>query len=126
MRARVPRTVYVLLFLYIAISLGYQIVASVSMVTGILDLRHQVEDPGIVFDSYRPVITSVTAVPRQLGLAARDTVESLNGVPSVARQQVQPARWYPHPGDPLRLGIRKPDGTRAVVAIPLTGFKDKP
>jgi len=125
MRARVPRTVYALLFLYIAISLGYQILASVSLIIGYFDLRHQVQDPGLVIDAYGPIVSSVTEVPKKLGLAVGDTVESLNGSPYTGKAQLQSDRWYAHPGETLRVGIRKPDGSRATVAIPLSGFPDQ-
>jgi phosphoserine phosphatase RsbU/P len=124
MRTRVPRTVYALLFLYIAISLGYQIVATVSMTIGYLDLRHQVQDPHLAIDAYSPVISSVTDVQRRLGLAVGDRVETLNGAPYTGRAQFQADRWYAHPGETLRIGVTKPDGRRATVAIPLTGFHD--
>jgi len=51
-------------------------------------------------------------------------VESLNGIPFTGRAVAQGARWYAHPGDTLRLGIRRPDGSRATVAIPLRGYTD--
>jgi len=117
--------VYALLFLYIAISLGYQIVATVSMTIGYLDLRHQVQDPHLDIDAYSPVIASITDVQRRLGLAIGDRVETLNGEPYTGRAQLQADRWYAHPGETLRIGVGKPDGTRATVAIPLTGFNEK-
>src|SRR5579863_5923684 len=99
MRARVPRTVYALLFLYIAISLSYQIVATVSMIVGYLNLRHQVEDPHLDIDAYSPVIASVTDLQRKLGLAVGDKVEMVNGEPYTGRAQLQADRWYARPGE---------------------------
>src|SRR5580704_8878822 len=125
MRARVPRTVYALLFLYIAISLGYEIVATISMSIGFLDLRHQVQDPHLDIDAYSPVIASVTDAQRTLGLAVGDRVETIDGAPYTGRAQLQADRWYAHPGETLRIGIGKPDGKRAAVAIPLTGFNNR-
>lgn len=124
MRARVPRTVYALLFLYIAISLGYQVVATVSMSIGFLDLRHQVTDPHLDIDAYSPLVASVTDVQSKLGLAVGDRVETLNGEPYTGRAQFQADRWYAKPGETLRIGIARSDGTHATIAIPLTGFHD--
>ncbi len=124
MRVRVPRTAYALLFLYIAISLGYQIVATVSLSIGFLDLRHQVEDPNLDIDAYSPVISTVTDVQRKLGMAVGDHVETIDGAPYTGRAQLQADRWYAHPGETLRIGVGKPDGKRATIAIPLTGYKD--
>jgi len=117
--------VYALLFLYIAISLGYQIVASVSLIIGYFDLRRQVQDPGLVIDAYSPVISSVTALQQKQGFAVGDTVETINGATYTGRAQMQADRWYAHPGETLRIGIRKPDGTRATVAIPFTAIPDE-
>jgi len=122
MRARVPRSVYSLLFVYIAISLGYQLTAAVSLIVGYFDLRHQVQEPAFAIDMYRPVVTSATGVARQNGLEAGDTVESLNGVPYTGRTLLQSTRWYAHPGESLSIGIRKPDDGRATVHIPLRGY----
>ena len=58
MRTRVPRSLYALLFAYIAVTLAWQLTASVSLIAGYFDLRHQVQDQGLVFDTYTPVIRS--------------------------------------------------------------------
>ncbi|MFZ0594336.1 MAG: GAF domain-containing SpoIIE family protein phosphatase [Bryobacteraceae bacterium] len=112
------RAVYFLLFVYIAISLTYQIVASVSFIVGYFNLRHQVRAPFGV-DSERPAITSVTKEAKRAGLAAGDTIESLNGAPYNGEALWRATRWYAHPGDVLRVGIRRANGTRATVFVPL-------
>jgi phosphoserine phosphatase RsbU/P len=122
MPSRAPRAVYTLLVLYIAISLGYQITGSVSLIVGYFDLRHQVREPAFGMEWYRPVIDKASGISGQQGLAPGDTVESLDGAPFKGRAQMQSTRWHAHPGDTLRLGIRKPDGTRATVSIPLQGY----
>ena len=125
MRSRAPRAVYALLFAYIAISLTYQLVASVSLVNGFFNMRHQVVDPGLVVDPYQPVITSVTDAAQKAGLAVGETVESVDEVPYTGRAQLQADRWYARPGETLRVGVRKPDGTRTVIAIPLQEDRSK-
>jgi len=124
MRTRVPRAVYVLLFVYVAISLGYQVMASVSLITGYFDLRHQVHEPGFEIDWYRPVITSATGAAKQAGLATGDTVESLNGIPYKGRAVMQSTRFYARPDETMKVGIRRPDGTRSTIAVPLRGYSD--
>ena len=124
MRTRAPRTVYALLFVYIAISLGYQLVGSVSMVVGYFDLRHQVHEPGFDIDWYRPVVTGATGAAKDAGLVAGDTVESLNGIPYTGRAILQKTRWYARPGERFMVGIRRRDGTHITVAIPLRGYSD--
>jgi hypothetical protein len=122
MRKHVPRIAYAFLSLFIVISLGYQITGSVSLIVGYFDLRHQVEEPAIDIDTYSSAITRVTGVPAQKGLAVGDAVESINGEPYTGRAQWLATRWYAHDDDVLRLGIRKPDGTRSIVEIPLVGI----
>ena len=80
------------------ISLGYQVMASVSMITGYFDLRHQVHEPGFEIDWYRPVITTATGAAKTAGLAPGDTVESLNGLlPIPGRAVMQSTRFYVRP-----------------------------
>ncbi|HXE12430.1 MAG TPA: SpoIIE family protein phosphatase [Bryobacteraceae bacterium] len=115
------RALYSLLFLYIGISLTYQIVASVSLIVGYFDLRHQVQTPFSV-DFERPILTDVTESGKLAGLANGDRIESINGIPYTGRAQWQKARWYAHPGDKQEVGVRRPDGTRAIVSVPLEGY----
>lgn len=123
MRVRVPRAVYGLLILYIAISLGYQLSGDVSLIVGYFDLRHQVHD--FPFSVDEAVVTGVTGNPPPAGISPGDTVETLNGEPYTGRAVWQAVRWYAHPDDTLRVGIRKPDGSRGTVGIPLRGYSDK-
>ncbi len=124
MRIRVPRAAYALLLLYVAVSLTYQISGDVSLVVGYFDLRHQVKEPDFRIDDYKTTVSSVRGIPAQKGIEVGDTVESLNGVPFTGRAVMQAVRWYAHPGEDLRVGIRKPDGRRLMVPIPLAGFSD--
>ena len=124
MRIRVPRAVYGLLFVYIAISLGYQLTGSVSLITAYFDLRHQVHDPEFEIDWFRPVIASATGAAKQAGLAAGDTVESLNGVHYTGRAVLQAARFYASPNTPMEVEVRRPDGTRTTIAVPLRGYSN--
>ena len=126
MRSHVPRSIYALLFVYITISLGYQLTCSVSLIVGFFDLRHQVKDPGFEIDTYRPVVTSARGIAKQAGIAPGDIVESLNGVPFTGRAVMQATRWYAHPGEILRVGIRKPNGASTVIDVPLRGYASHP
>jgi phosphoserine phosphatase RsbU/P len=114
------RAVYFLLFLYIAISLTYQIVAAVSLIVGYFNLRHQVREPFEV-DYSQPRVTSVTEPAKRAGLRVGDTIESLNGAPYYGRALWQSTRWYAHVGDVLRVGVRRANGARSTVSIPLAG-----
>jgi sigma-B regulation protein RsbU (phosphoserine phosphatase) len=125
MRNRVPRAVWVALFVYIAVSLVYQLTASVSLITGFFDLRQLVRDPGVAIDAYRSVITSVSGDAKEAGLESGDFVESLNGVPFTGRAQMQAARWHARPGERMQVGVRKPNGALVVATIHLKGFSHR-
>ena len=117
--------IHLLLLLYILISGTYQIVAAVSLVVGVFDLRHQVQTPFEV--GYElPTITSVEEAAQKAGLRAGDTIESLNGEPYWGRALFQKQRWYARPGDTMRFGVRHADGQRASVALPLIGYSSRP
>jgi len=126
MRARVPRVLYALLIVYITISLGYAITGSAAFIVGYFDLRHQVTDPGVTIDDFRPVIADVDDGALQAGAAKGDIVESLDGIPYSGRALLQKIRFYAHPGDTLRMKLRSSDGARKTISIPLVGFAESP
>ncbi len=116
-RGTARRALYALLVMYIAISLTYQVVGSVSLIVGYFNLRGQVQAPfDIGFN--RPRLEDLGEPAMRAGLVAGDTVESLDGVPYRGRALWQRTRWYAHPGDVLRVGVRRPDGTRAIISVP--------
>jgi len=117
--------IHLLLLLYILISGTYQIVATVSLVVAVFDLRHQVRTPYDV-GYEQPTITSVAEAAQKAGLRAGDTIESLNGEPYWGRALFQRERWYARPGDTMRFGVRHADGQRASVALPLIGDSSRP
>lgn len=121
MKSSRSRTLYSLLFLYIAVSLTYQIVASVSLIVGYFDLRHQVSEP-FQIDFEQPIVTGGTPTSKQVGLAVGDKIESINGASYTGRALWQRIRWYAHPGDILRLGVRRKDGASTTISVPLAGY----
>jgi phosphoserine phosphatase RsbU/P len=119
-RRSATRGLYAILFVYIVISLTYQVVGAVSLIVGGFDLRHQVQAPfDIAFD--RPVLTDLSEAAKRAGLEAGDRLQSLDGIPYRGRALWQSTRWYAHPGDVLRVGVRRPNGTHAAVSVPLVG-----
>jgi sigma-B regulation protein RsbU (phosphoserine phosphatase) len=120
MRPRAPLAVYFLLFAYIAISLAYLASGSVSLIIGYFDLRQQVQQPFEV-DVYNDTVTSVRPEAQRAGIQQGDKLVSLNGTPYTGRSQLQSARWYAKPGEALRAGIRKADGSNLIASIPLVG-----
>ncbi len=124
-RNPVPRPLYLLLFAFIAISLTYQMVGGVSLVTGFFDLRQQVQEP-FQTDFYRPVITTVSDAAKEAGLEKGDTLEVIEGQPFGGRAQLQAVRWYARPGVPMKLEVRKANGEQRSLAIPLKGYAEQP
>ena len=82
------RALYIFLFVYVLISLTYQLAGSVSLIVGYFDLRHQVRAPfDIGFD--RPVLRGLSEQAKRAGLVEGDTVESLDGIPYQGRSLSQ-------------------------------------
>jgi hypothetical protein len=68
-------------------------------------------------------VTTLSDPVSKAGLRKGDLIESISGIPLTGRAQMQAARWLAHPGETMRLGVRRADGTHTTVAIPLTGFQ---
>ena len=118
MRTASPRLLWTALIFYIAVSLGYQIVASVSLIVGYFNLRRQVDQPFDPGYTHRR-ISSVSPLASKAGLQVGDTLETLNGVPFAGRAQWQEARFFAHPGDRWHVRVRKPSGQELDFTIPL-------
>ncbi len=110
---------YGILILYILVAGTYLVVGSASAVIGYFNLRNQVIAP---FRIEGRSLTNVTADAQQAGLSNGDIVESLNGVAFNGQALWQHIRWRAHPGDSLRLAVRKNGGERLIATIPLAGF----
>ena len=104
MRNQAPRPVYLLLLLFIAISLAYQLLAIVSLPVGFFDLRHQVKE-AFQTDFYEPVVTTVHEPAKTTGLEKGDRLESIDGKPFSSHAQLQAIRWYADPGESLHLVV---------------------
>lgn len=120
-RPKYALAAYALLCLYVAVTFTYQIVASVSLLVGYFDLRHQVQAPFEV-DGNGPVVTTVGKAAKRAGMSPGDTVLFLNGEPYRGRALWQRQRWYAHIGDIWHLAVRHPNGIYSNVAIPLEGY----
>lgn len=109
--------VYVLLFAYIGVSLGYQIVSSVSFVSAYFDLRRQVQEPFQLGSEPDDSVASTTSVAERAGLQPGDRLESINGVPYRGLAQWQGTQWHAHAGDVITVRVRRADGTHRFVSI---------
>ena len=113
--------VYSLLFLYIAISFTYQVVASVSLIVGYFDLRHQIREP-FEIDYAQPVVTKVNPPAQAAGVTVGDRIEAINGVRYTGRAVWQRVRWYARPGETMRVDVRRKDGRQATRVVSPTGY----
>jgi sigma-B regulation protein RsbU (phosphoserine phosphatase) len=115
---------YVLLGLYVAVTLTYQMVASVSLIVGYFDLRQQVQSP-FEIEFMRPVISSVTDDAKRRGLTKGDAVLSINDEPYRGREVWQRQRWYAHAGDVWRIRVRQLNGMEATAVVPLKAISSR-
>lgn len=113
------RVLYGVLALYIVVAVTYQVVGSVSAIIGYFNLRNQVVSP---FGVEGRALTGVTADAARAGLATGDAVEATNGIPYKGQALWQRIRWYAHPGDSVRVEVRKSDGQQLSTTVPLTGY----
>lgn len=67
-------------------------------------------------------LTDVTAEAARAGLASGNTIESINGIAYNGQAFWQRIRWYAHPGDSVRVAVRKGDGRQLSVTVPLAGY----
>ncbi|HEX4165274.1 MAG TPA: SpoIIE family protein phosphatase [Bryobacteraceae bacterium] len=116
-----PRILYTLLFLYIGIAGTFEIVAFISATIIYFNFRNQVVE-AFQIDQRYPVLTTVTEAARQAGLSVGDTVQSIDGVTYNGYALWHRIRWYAHPGDTVRVVVRKPGGQQATVIVPLIAF----
>ncbi len=109
---------YGLLVLYIVIAGTYQVAGSASTVIAYFNLRNQVTTP---FRIERRSLAGVTEAAKRAGLSDGDTVETIDGLPFNGQALWQHIRWYAHPGDLLRVDVRKRNGQRLTAAITFAG-----
>ncbi len=115
-----PRVLYALLFLYIGIAGTYEIVAFASTAIVYFNLRNQVVEPFRIEGN--SLVADPAAAAKRAGLSAGDTVLSINGVPFTGYALWHRIRWYAHPGETVRVAVRKPDGRRATAVVPLVAY----
>ncbi len=115
--------VYVLLFLYIGVSLTYQVANSIFLITAVGDfnLRHQVQDP-FQFNFETGVISDASTAAKSAGIAAGDRLDSINDVPYTGLAQWQRTRWYAHIGDMVRVGVRHLNGSYSTASLSFEGW----
>lgn len=115
------RWLYLLLALYIVASLGYFASNIAAFIDNYFDLHHRPNTP-FQFDVDSLKLTSVRPEAAKAGLAVGDTLVALNGSAYGGH-----ARWLTlirtslHPGDTLRVTLRRPDGTLKTGEVKLTG-----
>ncbi len=111
MRPKISRVLYFLLGLYILLSMTYFTVSISSYVDKYFNLHQRPQTP-LLFDIDTLKITQVGPEAKKAGLAAGDTLISLNG-----NAYSGYAKWLTsvheqlHPGDRLQVAVCKPNGT---------------
>lgn len=115
------RVLYSFLFLYVIVAGTYQIITSVSLTIEVFNLRNQVTAP-FQIGQRQPVITGLTERAKRAGLSVGDTVQSVNENSYNGYALWQRTRWDAHPGESVRVGVRKPNGRHSTATVLLTGY----
>ena len=113
------RVLYAVLFIYAGIAGAYEVVNSISTITGDFNLRNQVQAP---FQLDGSLIESVAASATQAGVEKGDTVLAINRLPFTGMALWQRIRWYARPGDTVTLQVRKPNKSTRTAPIVLEGY----
>ncbi|MGC1784824.1 MAG: SpoIIE family protein phosphatase [Acidobacteriaceae bacterium] len=115
------RAFYLLLAAYIMASMTYYVANISAFVDGYFDLHHRPNTP-FQFDIDTLKITSLRPEAKQAGLAVGDTVMAVQGSPYPGEAEwLSMIRNRLHPGDELRVTVRKPDGALKAAQFRLTG-----
>ena len=115
--------VYVLLFLYIGVSLTYQVASSVFLITrtGDFNPRNQVQAP-VQFSVEPGKVSDVSTAAKRAGIAVRDRLESINGIRFTGYAQWQRVCWQAHAGDSVQIGMRRPNGSHYTASVPFERY----
>lgn len=120
-KSKDSRWLYLLLGLYIVVSLGYFASNIASYIDAYFDLHHRPNAP-FQFNVDSLKITSLTPSAHNAGLKTGDTLVALNGKPYAGE-----AAWLTlirstlHPGDNLQVAVRQPNSSLKTVNFKLAG-----
>ena len=115
------RLLYALLGLYIVVSMTYYAANIAGFVDDYFDLHHRPEAP-FNFDIDSLKITTVRPEAKNAGLDPGDTLDTVEGKPFPGEADwLTMIRSGLHPGDPLPITVRQPDGRYRSVDIHLAG-----
>lgn len=104
--------VYVLLFLYIGVSLTYEIAASIFLIpkNGNLNPRNQAQ--AVLQFGFEPdIVSGASPAAKHAGVAVGDRLEYLNGARYTGYAPWQRVCWQAHAGDMVQLGVRHSNGS---------------
>ena len=115
--------VYALLFLYIGISLTYQVAASVFLITrtGDFNPRNQVQAP-IQFSLEPGRVSDESTAAKRAGIAVGDRLESINGIRYTGYAQWQQVCWQAHVGEVVQVGMRHSNGSYYTASVPFESY----
>ncbi len=110
------RILYVLLFLWILISMGYYIAGAVALREEFFHASKYVREPFGVSDD-GPIINSLHLEAKDAGLVERDLIQSLNGKPYTGDFQRNTELRQSKPGDFLEVQVKTPSGETKTARI---------
>ncbi len=116
-----PKFAYLLLALYISVSLSYFLGNIAGFLDNYFDWHHRVATP-FTYDPDTLRITTVRPEAKQAGLAVGDVLTGVEGTPYAGQiAWLNLIRIELHPGDTLTVSVQRPDRSLRQVAIPLAG-----
>ena len=120
-RSKSSYALYVLLALYIAVSMAYYLGNIAGFIDNYFDLHRRANAPfQLDPDSVR--ITSVRPEAKRAGLAVGDVLEKIDGAPYTGYASwLTQIRDRLRPGDKLLVTVRRPNNEIRVATVPLTG-----
>jgi sigma-B regulation protein RsbU (phosphoserine phosphatase) len=115
------RWLYILLGLYVVVSLSYYVGNISAFIDNYFDLHHRAQAP-FSFDADSLRITSIELEAGKAGLAAGDVIVTLGGRPYAGQVPwLNLIRSTLHPGDTLKVGVLRPNGSAYTAQVPLMG-----
>ena len=115
------RALYLLLAVYILASMAYYVANISAFIDGYFDLHHRPYQP-LQFDIDSLKITSLQPEAKQAGLTVGDMLTAVQGSPYTGEADwLTLIRSELHPGDELRVTVRKSDGALKTVQFRMTG-----
>ncbi len=121
-RPKSSRTLYVLLFLYVAASLTYYVAGATAMLQEFFRSAEHVKAPFTITGDGES-ITALRNEAKDAGLNNGDILQTLNGSPFTGEMQLENLVRHSRPGDMMRVGVQAHNGQTKDVHLRLHAWE---